>query len=235
MHSLPLSLSYRKFIHRLNVAILAKRSRSSRLEVYNPMLLGRLTSQMQTTFPNLHGITLTLCILGPKNPPEYYNCRTCVLPDLALNSFWNAKISGINLQMGAHYTVKICELTREALEHEFGWMYELPALRWIDIYCQTALSHASYNTWVAGPGELTARSQRVQRDSTRIRQQLRMERAALGALVEALPVLLPNLSINIYRKSTWRTSVVSYEPLDLNTPEETIIPRLMRDRTIGAE
>lgn len=238
MQSLPLSLSYRKSIRRLNVAVLAKRSRRSGLEVYIPMLLGRLTSQMKTTFPGLHGITLTICILFPKSPSGYYNCPTCVLPSLVMDSFWSVKITGVNLQMGPHYTSKVCQLARdsphEALKREFGWLYELSGVSRVDLYCHTALSDASYNTWVAAPGELIAHGQRVQSESSRITQLLRMERNAVTALVRTLPILFPQLPVSIYRKSGWRASVVSYDILDLDEAEETVVPQLMRDRTIGA-
>lgn len=237
MQSLPLSLSCRKSIHRLNVAILAKGRRRSGLEVYIPMLLPRLTSQMKTTFPNLHRIILTIYILFPKNPRGYYNCPTCVLPSLAKDPFWNVKISGVDLQTGAHYTSTLCQLARdsphEALKRELGWAYELSGLRWIDLHCHTALSDASYNTWVAAPGALTARGQQLQPESPRITQLLRTERTASRSLIKALPILFPQLSVNIYRKSAWRASVTSYESLDLNEAEDTIIPRLVRNRTIG--
>lgn len=68
MHSLPSNLSYRKHVRRLTLAILAKSNRKSRLEIYLPMTLERLTLQMEKTFPNLQHLSLTLCVRSPRVP-----------------------------------------------------------------------------------------------------------------------------------------------------------------------
>ncbi len=238
MHSLPSNLSYRKHVRRLTLAILAKSNRKSRLEIYLPMTLERLTLQMEKTFPNLQHLSLTLCVRSPMSPPEFQSSPACGLPVLVLHTYWRPKISRVSFQLIRDYTSEVCRIAREcprtALNDKLGWVNGLPNLTWLDFYCDTELSDRPHNESVAVQHASTGQLAPMHDTSTRIASLLRREKTSMRPLIDALPDLFPQVqSIQFYRKLTWRLSLVSYEILDINEAEETAVPRLTRRRTIG--
>ncbi|EXJ89224.1 hypothetical protein A1O3_02290 [Capronia epimyces CBS 606.96] len=240
---LPSRLPHRKLVRRLDIGIPMAEQQSGlssarlKAKIYLPAAPDRLLSQLQSVFPQARDISLTLCAIPPRAVPymsSLSGATVCDLRALLLHSLLSHKITRLRYQLTDKLSYELFDLgqhgSQEVLKERVGRAGELPNLKQVEFYFTTPLSKPTHNRpimWAARTAPVSS--------TTILHRSLRQERGRMRSLGEVLPGVFPQVeSLRLCRMLYWRGNI-SYELIDMREPEDLVVPKLLRRRTIGAD